>query len=184
MRYIERTPEYLAAKKQKDCETRQRWLKKNADRHRDQSLKGYYAKWEENKEKARIRAARKRGEHPEADTKEMKAERMREWRQKTRLQVLALYGTRCACCGIENPHLLTLDHVNDDGALDRGPRYDENGKRIGKDQIFLYRTLLTVPEARPRFQLLCFNCNCGKGKCRPHRPPPLSQHWYFQQLAA
>jgi hypothetical protein len=71
-----------------------------------------------------------------------------------------LGGPICACCGETNKAFLTLDHVYGDGAQDnRGGGMSTMRKRLRK------------VEANPdRYQILCYNCNCGKRtglKC-PH----------------
>lgn len=58
---------------------------------------------------------------------------------------------------------LTLDHVNNDGHLERKGRSEASHKRVAK----------TIRERFPdRMQVLCFNCNLGKarngGTC-PHQ---------------
>ena len=72
-------------------------------------------------------------------------------------------GNRCACCGETNPKFLTIDHVKNDGA--------EHRKKIGSSfKIFL----AVLDDTDNRFQILCWNCNCGRalnnGIC-PHKDP-------------
>ncbi len=75
-------------------------------------------------------------------------------------KVYSHYGKLCACCGETEMSFLTIDHINDDGAIHR--------QGAGKD---LYRWLIknSYPE---QFQTLCRNCNFGKyindGTC-PHK---------------
>jgi hypothetical protein len=76
-------------------------------------------------------------------------------------QVLAHYGAYCACCGERNRLFLTIDHVNNDGFLHRKTVYSADLPRWLIDNNF--------PKG---FQILCYNCNCGKnrngGVC-PHK---------------
>lgn len=76
--------------------------------------------------------------------------------------VLNHYGSKCACCGEDEPMFLTVDHVNNDGNIHR----KEQGK--GTDKLYRWLVKNNFPEG---FQLLCWNCNCGKhrngGVC-PH----------------
>jgi uncharacterized protein YeaC (DUF1315 family) len=71
-----------------------------------------------------------------------------------------MYGKRCACCGTEKSVYLTLDHVQNDGYKTKKSRGDVNYRCATKK----YR-----PDV---YQVLCFNCNCGKhrngGTC-PHQ---------------
>lgn len=71
---------------------------------------------------------------------------------RQRGQILDAYGNRCACCGESLPEFLTLDHVHNDGAIERGR--GSNSKLFGK----------IIKEGFPaRYQILCWNCNCAKG---------------------
>lgn len=74
------------------------------------------------------------------------------------------YGARCNCCGETEPRFLTIDHVNNDGNIDRLKR---------KASYQVYKQI--IDDGFPdRFQLLCWNCNCGRarngGVC-PHQQP-------------
>lgn len=77
-------------------------------------------------------------------------------------------GAFCACCGEMTFEFLTLDHVKNDGAVHRKALKDEIGCDSG---ISLYKWIIesNYPEI---FQVLCWNCNCGKklnnGVC-PHK---------------
>lgn len=74
-------------------------------------------------------------------------------------------GYTCSCCGVTEPRFLTLDHVDNDGAEHRRVL---QGNRAG---AALYRWIIKN-EFPPKFQVLCYNCNCGKnvngGVC-PHK---------------
>ena len=97
------------------------------------------------------------------------AERMRAYNKKGRtkfrmaLKYNAIYnysnGTmKCACrgCGETNPGFLTIDHINNDGALHR--RQINLGRGSG---IHFYHWLKknSYPSG---YQVLCYNCNCGR----------------------
>ena len=87
--------------------------------------------------------------------------------RNTRLRREALthysQGTmKCACCGEGMIRFLCIDHVNNDGA--------EHRREIGRTtNIYRYLIKENFPEG---YQVLCFNCNCGKaynyGIC-PHK---------------
>lgn len=80
----------------------------------------------------------------------------RERNAQNRLAALELLGGKCECCNISEPVFLDIDHVNDDGNVDRKKG---NGK-----------TWLSALREPDRFQLLCKNCNGAKaiaGIC-PH----------------
>lgn len=63
-------------------------------------------------------------------------------------------GYKCNCpgCNITEPLALTIDHVNNDGNKHRKKRYWS---------IFGYLYKNNFPEG---FQVLCYNCNCGRAR--------------------
>lgn len=88
--------------------------------------------------------------------------RVRERVAWLREQVYSGYGGECQCpkCPEKDPRFLTVDHVNNDGHLERDRGV---GKRRGSQGHDLYRRL--IREGFPKtFQLLCFNCNLGKAR--------------------
>src|ERR1041385_1812716 len=101
--------------------------------HKEQQQKKQREYYEKNREKIYAKVAEWRKRHPGADKamyaksyQKHKQERLPAgrvygiaYRQRLKQQVLAHYGTRCVCCGERNPRLLTLDHIQDDGAAHR-----------------------------------------------------------------
>lgn len=88
----------------------------------------------------------------------------RKYNQRLRDDCFAGYGNQCACCGELNVGFLTLDHVNRDGA---------EKKRTLKLHSNLQTYRIAIEQNFPNdYQLLCFNCNCGRerfdGVC-PHK---------------
>ena len=73
-------------------------------------------------------------------------------------------GPMCACCGEDSLLFLTIDHVNSDGAEHRRQVGGKSGKNLAR--------WLGVHRYSEGFQVLCFNCSCGRarngGVC-PHR---------------
>ena len=86
-----------------------------------------------------------------------------KWRE-IRIEIFNHYGWECVCCGEKIKEFLSLDHINNDGFLDKNPNGD---KKSGKE---LY--LLVKKQGFPaKYQTLCMNCNWGKkvsGVC-PHQ---------------
>lgn len=85
-------------------------------------------------------------------------------------ELLESYGNKCNCCGCDIWQFLTLDHVYNDGNIERaniiGTQY-ENVKRANYP--------------KDRYQLLCMNCNYSKGHngfC-PHKVVSLSSNNCF-----
>lgn len=75
-------------------------------------------------------------------------------------QVMDGYGGKCSCCGEEELIFLNIDHVYENGSIER-----KNGIKGN----VMYRKLRDE-NFPPGYQVLCFNCNFAKhhlGKC-PH----------------
>lgn len=88
----------------------------------------------------------------------------KKWRE-LRAEIFNHYGWECRCCGETIKEFLSLDHIENDGYLDKNPNGD---KKSGKE---LY--LLVKKQGFPsKYQTLCMNCNWGKkvggGVC-PHQ---------------
>lgn len=82
-------------------------------------------------------------------------------RIKLRLEIIGAYGAKCQCCGETNVMFLTLDHIYNDGNLER--------QTLACHQI--YAKLRREGFPKENHQLLCFNCNMAKAiysKC-PHK---------------
>lgn len=78
----------------------------------------------------------------------------RKYRMRMKDEAYAHYAgspPKCACCGEKEMVFLTLDHINNDGRRHR--------KEIGKMQLAAWVRKNNYPK---EFQVLCFNCNCGK----------------------
>lgn len=73
-------------------------------------------------------------------------------KQRTRAAAIELLGGRCAYCGIDDPIVLNVDHVRDDGARER----------LTLDSTQICARLVSGALPRERYQLLCCNCNWRK----------------------
>jgi hypothetical protein len=80
----------------------------------------------------------------------------RLYRQRLHEDFLGAYGKMCACCGESVAQLLTVDHIKNDGGIERK-------KSKGGEPYKTIRNALTKYQPG-RYQTLCFNCNCGKSK--------------------
>jgi hypothetical protein len=87
-------------------------------------------------------------------------------RVRLKAELIAAYGGQCACCGEPNPGFLTIDHIFNDGHVERAAFPKGGGSH------HLYERLKKRGYPKDRYQLLCFNCNMGKafnhGVC-PHK---------------
>lgn len=72
-----------------------------------------------------------------------------------KLEVINAYGGKCACCGESNLCFLTIDHINNDGNIERKTA----GKKTGTT---MYRSLKKSGFPQGRYQVLCANCNFAK----------------------
>ena len=83
--------------------------------------------------------------------------RVRSNRRRAKLRKIVFdhYGNKCCECGETIAPFLTLDHANNDGNVHR----TKLGNRVAG--VALYNEIISsgFPD---RFQILCFNCNCGK----------------------
>ena len=101
----------------------------------------------------------RRKHHRENKTETYVAMRAREGRAKKlnyanlRLEILKEYGGKCNCCGETIVEFLSIDHVAGDGAAHR--------KKIGIGEICSWLKNNGFP--KDNFQILCYNCNRGKG---------------------
>lgn len=98
-------------------------------------------------------------------------EKRRAWgkleKKLMRQAVLEAYGNACACCGETEPLFLEVDHVNNDGYLDKIKQSHELCRKIIKLGF------------TPQYQILCSNCNKGKyrnGGICPHKTNGTQKH--------
>lgn len=121
--------------------------KKNKEKYRDASVSQYRKNIDRYRELQRIR------------------------NRSYRLKVLEHYGAFCACCAESGIGFLTIDHINNDGYLERkSSMTSSTGGRITGGS-WIYKKIINekFPET---FQILCYNCNCGKARNKgicPHK---------------
>jgi len=86
-------------------------------------------------------------------------------RDAVRDDVYAAYGGyRCACCGETERHFLSIDHVNNDGAV-----HKRDCRLATGEQVYRWIKRNGFPSG---FQVLCMNCQWGKrnnGGICPHQ---------------
>jgi len=86
-------------------------------------------------------------------------EGMKRRREELKQRVYDAYGgAHCNCCGETMRRFLTMDHIDNDGALHR--RTIGGGKPSSRS---LYAWLI-ASGFPPGFQVLCMNCNWGKAR--------------------
>lgn len=89
---------------------------------------------------------------------------------KVRFDVINHYsnGTnKCICCGESIFKFLTIDHINNNGAEERRKLF--KNRIMGGSKFYHWLKKNNYPEG---YQVMCWNCNCGKrmnnGIC-PHK---------------
>ncbi len=90
-------------------------------------------------------------------------ERTKQYAKRNRIrikaEVLFAYGgknPKCVCCGEKDVRFLTIDHIYDNGAEER-KRINNKG---GGYNFYFY--LRSVGFPKHGYQILCYNCNCGR----------------------
>ena len=90
--------------------------------------------------------------------------RNQRYRLNVRRKVLEAYGWKCGCCQNSDEIVLTIDHVNNDGAAHRRSL----GTGGGSNKFYTWLRDNGFPEG---YRVLCRNCNSGRelngGVC-PH----------------
>jgi hypothetical protein len=83
------------------------------------------------------------------------------YRDRRNERIFAIYGAACACCGESERTFLTIDHIKNDGGVER--------KNYGGNEMF--RNWLVKQPKLENYQTLCWNCQWGRrinGIC-PHQ---------------
>lgn len=118
-----------------------------------------YCKDHHDRNEERLKAYREHYNHNNAE--QMRDKRIARLAM-LRLEMIVAFGGKCKCCGESEPAFLTLDHVNNDGSIER--RVRSNRQTI--------QLLKKLGWPKDGYQLLCYNCNMGKarngGVC-PHK---------------
>jgi len=76
-----------------------------------------------------------------------------EYGKKCRLEAIAYYGGKCACCGEIIEEFLTIDHIKGGGTQHR--------KKVGNGWAF--HAWLKRNDYPKGYRVLCWNCNCSRG---------------------
>ncbi len=130
-----------------------KWKNENPEKYKEQRINNRHTYSEKDKEYYQ-------------NNKDVFRERTKISIHKKKIKVLSHYSNdtmQCKCCGENHIEFLTIDHINNNGA-------EHKRKENIKSSSVLYTWLIKnkFPEG---FQVLCFNCNIGKGRneCCPHK---------------
>ena len=91
-------------------------------------------------------------------------EKKRKYKQKLKKEVMDAYGGKCNCCEETTLVFLTIDHIHNDG--------HEHRRKLGVGGGTAFYCWLRKNNYPKGFQVLCFNCNCGRsinGGICPHK---------------
>ena len=94
----------------------------------------------------------------EAVIRAAEAKRTKDSQDRRRNEVFAAYGGyRCACCSETERMFLSIDHINNDGNVER----KSGAYRSSGTAFYLWLCKQKFP---PGYQVLCMNCQVGKHK--------------------
>lgn len=117
--------------------------------------KYYYRDLEATRKRRREQARKYREKNREAyNAKNRRFKKLH--RERDRNLIYEAYGNKCACCGETNSKFFTIDHVNNDGHIQR-----KTGRYTSGSQF--YRDIIRE-NFPPIYQVLCFNCNMGRAR--------------------
>lgn len=90
--------------------------------------------------------------------RELNSASARRQHERAKRAVVDAYGGRCTCCGEDEIHFLTVEHVTPESA--ERHRYP-NGRRISGTKMLRMIAAEGFPDD---ITVLCFNCNCARGQ--------------------
>lgn len=135
-----------------------RWRVKNAQKRKQTQRKWYEKNKDILNEKRRIYVQ---------NNKDKIFELNKNWAKdrsaKLKKEMIEAYGGKCVCCGELEPIFLQLDHIYNDGNIER--------RKCG-NHLVEWQNLKNNGWPKERHQLLCANCNYGKlrnGGICPHQ---------------
>ncbi len=88
-------------------------------------------------------------------------ERSRSHERTLKWETIRKLGGKCACCGIDTPEFLTVDHVKGDGSDHR--RCTPQNPRGRHTTPKIYRDIKREGYPKDRYRVLCINCNFSIG---------------------
>lgn len=83
---------------------------------------------------------------------------VRNARYNARATILSYYGRACACCGETIEKFLTIDHINNDGSIQRSKFASEHCYYANVAK------LIKLGKAPTDLRILCCNCNMGRAR--------------------
>jgi hypothetical protein len=153
--WVQRNPEQAATRGQQ-------WRDRNPEKAAASYKKWYEANKEKIRQQKRETMKRLRAANPEKYNAQSVAAKARE-----RAKLFEMYGHECARCGFDDKRALSLDHIKNNGNVERA----ELGERG------VYRKAKSSHQPG-EYQILCMNCQFIKrhepdgdwGRTRQHSP--------------
>lgn len=156
----------------RECHSKEKIAYKEKHKEKLKEKHKEYMQTPEAKQKAKDRLKK----HIEKIGREAWNERSRKWRKENPAKVKAQYaveakrlqelkdetfktygGYKCVCCGENNQKFLTIDHIDNNGGFHR------KQMRLSGGVSHFYKWLKRNDYPNG-YQVLCMNCNWGKGK--------------------
>lgn len=78
--------------------------------------------------------------------------------QNQKQKVYKYYGGKCITCNEDDLDVLHLDHINNDGHLER----DNKGRRKSINYSTILKWIINTDKKLKKYQILCANCNQKK----------------------
>lgn len=131
----------------------------NKDKEKERATRKIY--YEKNKEYVLAQTKLWKKNNPEYRKRENQKELER--RRQIRYKVLSHYSgdqPKCKQCGYSDIRALCIDHINEDGGIER--RLVGNGDHYGCSSTQMYKWIVKN-NFPPTYQVLCHNCNFVKG---------------------
>lgn len=147
----------MLTKEEKNKRNR-KYMKEQRDWFKKNYPDAYRKMLDERNEQERLKRIYIKENNPEEYKKNREKDRIRKL--KIRKIVFEYYGNKCQCCGIDTYEFLCIDHINNDGCIQR--------QKKGRKDVYNYAIKNNFPND---LQILCHNCNLAKGiygKC-PHK---------------
>jgi len=132
-------------------------------RHPERMKKFAKERWQRHGVKESVKASKHMAKYRKNNKEKIKQwekvneDRIKQWHKdaerKRKFMVMEKYGGTCIACGCSELAILTIDHINDDGAIDR--------RRVKATKQRFYSFLMRNPR-RSDLQVLCHNCQWKK----------------------
>lgn len=129
------------------------WRQNNRDKSLEIGRRGDKKRRKLQPIKARERRKRNRRKVSMLKPDQARAQYRRKYRSIRRRAVERL-GGKCTCCGEQRETMLHIDHINDDGYIERN----------GKPSFNLAREVLRSKNPFDKYQILCASCNHSKAR--------------------